>query len=235
MKAPIKAGSFSIIKDFETCPFRVFLAKVEKEPEPEIDDDPNHPLIRGDRIHKEAEAFIRGEGPLTRDLRRVEGRLNELKEKYQDGVIEVEQKWGFNRDWEPVDFFADDVWLRVICDVVEHLDTNQIWVEDWKSGRSFGNEVKHTQQKQLYGIAAMMRYPQVQHVGASMQYVDEGKEKKSRYNRDALPQLLERWTKRIEALTSAITFPPKPSRGACRFCPFGPSNGTGACAYGVEV
>lgn len=233
MKPPITAWSFSLLKNFEACPYRVYLANVEKSPQPPVN-DPDHPLIRGDRLHKEAEAFIKGTGPLTRGLRRFKARLEELAEKYPEGTIECEQRWGFDKEWNEVDFFSDDCWARVICDVVEHHPNLTLEVGDWKSGKSFGNEVKHMQQQQLYGLTAMMRYPEVTHVKTTMDYLDEGKTKASKYTRDVLPQLLGRWEQRARKLTEALVFPAKPNRGNCKFCPYGVNVGTGACPYAVE-
>lgn len=231
---PIKAWSFSLLKDYETCPYRVYLARVERCPQPEIGDDPNHPLTRGDRLHKECEALIRGDGLLTAGIRRFKTRLNDLAAKYPLGTVEVEQRWGFDHNWSSVPWDDPACWLRVICDVVEHVDNHTLIIDDWKSGKSFGNELKHTQQKNLYGTAAMMRYPGRSIVQPAMNYLDEGKTTPSRYTRAVLPRFIDTWTKRAEKLTNAVTFPPKPNRGNCRFCPFARTNGTGACAYAAE-
>lgn len=233
-KPPVRSWSFSLLKDYEACPYRVYLARVERQPQPEPD-DPNHPLVRGDRIHHEAEDYIRGTGPLTKDLRKVESTLNELRFAFDDGQVEVEQKWGFDREWTPVEWDAGECWLRVICDVVRHMDNDTLEIVDWKTGKSFGNEVKHTQQRQLYAIAAFMRYPNATHVKARMLYTDEGKEKSNHYDRSMLAQMQAQWDKRGGALTNALTFPPKPNRGNCKYCPFGIANGTGVCAYSVEA
>jgi RecB family exonuclease len=235
MQPPVQKWSFSVLKDFEACPYRVYLSKVEQEPEPDIE-DPDHPLIRGDRVHKEAEAFIRGEGPRTRDLRKFDEELHRLRDRYAEGAVEIEQKWGFTRNWEPTDFFGSDVWGRVICDVVEHLDNNTLNIDDWKTGKSWGKEVAHTQQMQLYGLVAMMRYPHITHARVNMRYLDEGKTKSQRYSRDMLSQFVQKWQSRADKLTKALTFPPKPNKGNCKFCPYSMNNGgTGACAYAVEV
>lgn len=235
MQPPIKSGSFSVLQDFEKCPFKVYLAKVEKIPEPEIGDDPDHPLVRGDRVHKEAEAFIKGEGPLTHDLRRFEQRLTDLQEKYAEGKVSCEEKWGFTRQWEPTGFYANDVWLRVIADVVEFSDDGKsAIVTDWKTGKSWQKDVPHGMQRQLYAISTFMRYPDVDFIQANMAYLDEGKEKPTNYNRSQLTHFLPKWEQRLSNLTNALTFPPKPNRANCRFCPYGPNDaGNGECAYGV--
>lgn len=232
-KGPIQSVSFSLIKDFEACPYRVYLSHVEKAPQPDHSDDPKHPLVRGDRVHKEAEAYIRGEGPLTKDLRKFEQRLTELAERYAEGRVEVERKWAFDEHWDPCDWHNGVV--RMITDVTEHLDdeTKGLRTTDWKAGKSFNKDVEHTQQRQIYAIGAFMRYPHIQFVEVTHAYLDEGKEKTSRYTRANLPHLLPSWQKRIDRIRGALTFQPKANRGNCRFCDFGVNVGTGACPYAV--
>lgn len=233
MKPPVESWSFSALTADEKCPYFTYLAKVEKVPQPEPD-DPDHPLIRGDRIHKEAENFIKGKGPFTRNLRKFEETLQYYADQFQQGRVEVEEKWGFDKEWSPTDWKS--AWLRVVCDVVLHrTDENWLTVDDWKTGKSFNKQVPHTQQRQLYGISALMRYPHIDGVTVRMSYLDEGKVSTSDYSRVALDGLLPKWHERGERMTGRMTFPPKPNRGNCRFCPYGPSNGNGRCVYGVEV
>lgn len=232
---PIKSWSFSLLKDFEACPYRVYLMRVERAPRPAIDDDPNHPLTRGNRVHEEIEHAIRGDGPITREAKKVSDVVEDLREKFPDGIIEVEQEWGFNAQWEVVDWRDPQCWARVKCDVVEHMSPDAAGVDDWKTGKSFGNEVKHRQQSQLYGVATFMRYPKLITVRTRMIYTDEGKIVPGNYSRAALPTLLDRWTARAMAMTTATHFPAKPNRGNCRFCPYGVEVGTGACAYAVGL
>lgn len=234
MQPPIKSWSFSALRDFEACPYRAYLAKVERAPQPDHSDDPKHPLVRGDRVHQEAEAYIRGEGPLTKDLRKFGEHFGELRERFAGGHVEVEQKWGFNHYWQPVEWTDRDAWARIIADVVDHIDATVARVEDHKTGKSMGKEVAHTQQTQLYAVAAMLRYPELEIVEAQLNYLDEGKTRTKRYQRDAVMHFLERWTQRGVKMTTAMVFKPKPNKGKCRFCPFGTENGTGYCSFAVS-
>lgn len=231
-KGPIQSVSFSLIKNFETCPYRVYLSHVEKVPAPDHSDDPKHPLVRGDRVHKEAEAYIRGEGSLTKDLRKFEQRLQELAERYAEGRVEVEQKWAFDEDWQPCDW-RDGV-VRMITDVTEHNgETKSARIIDWKTGKSFNKDVEHTQQRQLYAIGAFLRYAGIEFITVTHAYLDEGKEKSSNYTRANLPHLLPSWQNRIDRIRGSLTFQPKANRGNCRFCDYGTNVGTGACPFAV--
>lgn len=232
MKPPIKRWSFSALRDFETCSYRIFLAKVEKAPQPVIE-DPNHPLERGKRIHTEAEEFIKGENGLTRNLRKCESTLEQLHELYEQGLVDVEEKWGLDRQWRPVSWDNPECWGMVRLDAMVHGDRG-LHVYDHKTGKSWNKDVAHIQQMQLYAIAAFMYFPDTTLVETSLLYLDEGKESSRVYTRSALADLLPRWQARAERLTSATAFPAKPNKGNCRFCPFGRANGTGACAYDVS-
>ena len=236
MNAPIKFWSFSALKDFEACPYKIYLQRVERHPRPSYDDDPDHPLTRGSRIHKEAELFVKGEGPLTRDLIKHKGRLEELVEVFQEGRLEVEQSWWANTAWAPVNYQDPEKWVVVICDAFEHKNDIAGVVTDYKSGKSFGNEVKHAEQMMLYAVAAFMRYPNLMTVEVELLYLDEKTVKRKSYDRTSLAALLDRWSKRGERLTSAVVFPAKPNKSNCRFCAFSPNNGgTGICAAAVEL
>jgi len=237
VNAPIKFWSFSALKDFEVCPYKVYLGRVEKHGRPDYSDKPDHPLTRGSRIHKEAELFVKGEGPFTRDLQKHKDRLCELQEVFTEGRLEVEQSWWANSDWAPTSYNEPDKWVTVICDAFEHnLNLTNACVTDYKSGKSWGNEVKHTEQMQLYAVAAFMRYPELLSVDVELIYLDEKTVKRRTYLRPAIAVYIERWTKRAVRLTSCVNFPAKPNKSNCRYCPFSPNEeGTGVCSYGVEI
>lgn len=232
-EAPIRFWSFSAVKAFEACPYYMYLDRVEQAEKPDFSEDPKHPLVRGDRIHTEAEEFIKGDGPLTKDLNKFTEKLQDLRELYDSGRVYVEEKWGFNRDWRPVDW--KERWAGVICDVViVSEDGRTITVIDWKSGKSMNKEVPHQQQLQLYAAATLMKFPDADLVIGQMAYLDEGKVLERKIDRSRLPYYIQRWTSRGEALTSATSFPPKPNTMNCKYCDFGPTVGTGVCPYAPD-
>lgn len=233
---PVSFWSFSSLKNFEACPFRIYLQRVERAPKPIFAEDADHPLVRGQRVHQEAEAFVKGEGIITRDLRKQAERLTELAEEYGKGLVEVEQKWWCNKNWSPVAEEHPDRWHLVICDAFHHISNQHGRVIDYKTGKSFGNEIKHGEQMQLYAIQAFMRYPDLVVVEVELIYLDENHSTLRRYDRTKISALISRWEKRAERLVTATHFPPKANKSNCRYCDFGPNNGgTGACPYGVPL
>ena len=232
----IKAWSFSRLVKFEECPYTIYLAAIKKEAKPEpVEGEKESAGDRGTRIHQEAEDYVRGtihELPTT--LKKLEKDFTYLKTMYAEGKVELEEDWGFDRDWNSTGYFDDNIWLRVKCDVVIHHDKTQATVIDHKTGKSWGNEVKHMQQGQLYAVAAFMKYPDLERIDVEIYYIDEGKIKKKSYSRDKFLRYLERFTERGLRVTTTIDFRAKPNIHNCRFCDYGPNKGTGACPYGVE-
>lgn len=235
LKPPIKAWSFSRLMNYEECPYRVYLSSVEKLPMPEID-DPAHPLIRGNRIHDEAERFVKGEAELTPDLKKFEDRLTWAREEYAEGNVNVEEEWGFNNEWGVTGYWDDDVWNRTKLDLMIRLDEKAALIVDHKTGKKFGNEVKHISQGQLYVVTTFLKFPELENIRVEFWYLDHKDTTLGRdYTRAQLPRMLARWAERGNRLTTATHFPPKPNKKNCRFCNFGIEKGTGACPYAVPL
>lgn len=230
----ITAWSFSRLENFEKCPHRAFLAYVEKRPEPPTVDRTH--AERGIKVHKTAEDYIQGKSDDYDGLAKVKPLLDELRDAHAMQNVVVEQEWAYDTEWGMSEWFAPDVWGRVKCDAVrfkgEVLD-----VIDWKTGKKFGNEVKHIQQGQLYAVSAFMRYPEVQVVTTDFEYVDKGERLVREYTRDILPKLLTIWDGRLRTMTTAQAFPAKPNRSNCKFCPYSPASnkGDGSCPWGVPA
>lgn len=234
----IPTWSFSRLEVYEKCPYQAYLKFVEKRPEPE-NQKGREAADRGKRVHEAAEAYVRGEGPMITELKRFEEDLDEAKEAYAHGDVELEGDWGFDRQWQPTGYYDDDVWLRVKLDQLRWLDAERTTarVVDYKTGRKDGNEVKHNQQGQLYVISTFMRHPELEVIDCEFYYLDHGKKSLPRqYTREKAMQFFPRFHQRGEQLTSALVFPAKPNRINCRYCPYSPNNGgDGSCPEGVDA
>lgn len=214
---PVPAWSFSSLTRYESCPYAVYLSKVEKAP------DPSGPAAdRGSAIHKECEDYIQGfTSEQTSNMKRFSALIDSLREKYADGIVEIEQDWAFDREWSVTGWSAPDCWARVKLDVMLHESETSGRVYDWKTGKKFGNEVKHSQQLQLYAIAAFIRYPKLEFVDGRMIYLDKGEELSMQYTREQALMFKPRWESRAFRLTTATDFQPKPSTHNCRWCAHG--------------
>jgi RecB family exonuclease len=232
----ISAWSFSRLEVFEKCPYQAKLSFADKI-EQAMDPGREEALNRGTRIHKEAELFVKGEGPLTSGLARYQKHLEEAAEHYQKGLALVEDEMAFTTDWEGTSWFSDEAWLRVKIDRVDFQDSDRLVAKlvDYKTGKKDGNEVKHSQQGQLYTLAGFCRYPELQTLTYEFVYLDHNiPTTRKTYTRDQAMKFHAWFHERGMRMTTATEFPPKPSRITCKFCPYGPSRGNGFCEFGVE-
>lgn len=124
-------------------------------------------------------------------------------------------------------------WVRMKLDAMVMHDETTATVIDYKTGRKFGNEVKHGEQLQLYQLAAFMRYPKLQTVYAELWYLDQDEITSQKFTRTMGLRFREKFTKRGDALTSCEVFPPNPNKFTCKWCMYGPWNG-GQCSVGVR-
>jgi hypothetical protein len=234
----ISSWSFSrLTEDYEVCPLKAKFLYVDKKPRPEA--TKGDALLRGSRIHEGAEQYVMGQrDDLIPELAKVKPVIDTYRAAYPLGNIEVEQDWAFNRDWQQTSWFDKDTWFRLKLDVFVNNHDGTAEVLDWKSGKKFGKEVAHSQQGTLYGISAMLRYPEINQVSIKFSYVDQPRtaDTSKTFSRETLMRLLPSWNSRAKAMTEATTFPAKPSKISCRYCPFSPNNnGDSSCPYGVPV
>ena len=199
-----KSWSFSSLLNYEKCPHTQTFPYKERNSE--------H-AARGIEIHTSIERYLLGETTECPFPNLPFDRLQDGK-----GDLAVEEKWGFDRDWEPTDYKS--AWLRIKADTAK-ATTDLVTVIDYKSGKRQNNEIKHGQQTLLYMIGAACRYPTVDRFTSELWYVDIDLVYPSQeYTRDQLMKTKDRWNKRGIVMTSATTFPPKPSRSNCKYCDF---------------
>lgn len=232
VKGTIQSWSFSRLTVHEQCPQQAKLSFVEKLPQPEP--KANNPGVRGDRIHKSAELYVTEGTEMDAEMAEIfkgfKDRLAKLRNLYGQGLVEVEQDWHYDDVWAVT---AEKYpWLRVKCDVVVRPEPSDMILIDWKSGKKFGNEMKHLDQTRLYAIAAFMRYPELHRCTTELWYVDQDEISSYSYTREQAERLLPRYEARVRTMMEDTVFRPRPSVPNCKYCPYGP-RGTGACPVGL--
>lgn len=230
----IRSWSYSRLMDFESCPYKAKLKLIDKIPEPERPLPPGkteHANDRGTRVHNECELFVRGEGPLPQEARYFEDELKSLQRQYKKGMVSLEGEWGFDKEWQPIDWKL--AWLRLKLDANVHLTETHAAVIDYKTGKKFGNEIKHGEQLQLYALAVFLRYPQIQHVTAELWYFDANDLTSLDITRPVGLRSLKPFDKRGRRMTEATEFKPNPNMHSCKYCPYHPAKGSGHCTFGV--
>lgn len=234
----LKTWSHTRLGVFDQCKYQAKLKYIDKIPEPERPLPPGkteHANDRGSRIHDAAERYIKGGIELIPELKHFAPEFMKAREYYAIKQATTEGDWGFDRNWNPVAWMSSDVWCRIKCDLVVLLDKKTAVVVDYKSGKRYGNEVKHGEQMQLYVIGTLLRWPGVETVTTELWYVDLNEMASATYRRDQGLRFVKNFERRADLLTSCEDFPPNPNQFSCRWCPFKPAHlgGTGHCSVGV--
>jgi RecB family exonuclease len=212
----IQAWSFSGLLDYEACPRRAKFRYIDKFK------TESHPAAaRGTAIHDLAEKYVKGElEDLPKELGKFVHEFHEWKQLYTQKLVRCEEDWGATHQWMPTGFFDEDVWWRGKLDLcVLEPDKKHATVIDHKTGKRFGNEVKHAQQGQLYAFATFMMLPEYETVSASMCYLDLGEWSRTMtYTREQAAKIGARFISRAERMTTDTTFVAKPNKFNCRWC-----------------
>jgi hypothetical protein len=122
------AWSYSRLDGFETCPRKFWHLNVKKDlKEPESD-----AMIEGKTTHKAFELRLRDRVTLPIHLRVHEGALAMIEKSA--GQKLVEQQICLDVNWQPVEWYSKDAWLRVKSDLTQYNGSYGV-VWDWKTGR----------------------------------------------------------------------------------------------------
>lgn len=227
MNKTISTVSISKLHVYESCPYRAKLAWVDKIP----DVQPRKAADRGTAIHQLAEDYVRGEiANLPPELKHFASEFTALRQLYNEGKVSLEGEWGFNENWEPTEYKS--AWLRVKADAVVFLSDSQAVVVDHKTGKRYGNELKHAEQTQLYSIAALIRNPKLQVVDTELWYLDQDDLAHMPVKHKMLSRYIQIFDKRFKAMSNDTTFKATPNISSCKFCPYHPSK-QGDCEHGV--
>lgn len=235
----ITSWSHSKLTDFEKCKFLCWLKHDQKIPEPERPLKPGqteHANDRGSRIHDNCEQYVDGRiDVLTPEADKYFGpQIDLLRVLFKEGLVSLEGEWGMNEDWDVAKW--REAWLRLKLDAIVFHSKTHATVIDYKTGRKFGNEVKHAEQLQLYQLVAFLRYPELEHVTAELWYLDQpdGQNLTSlTFTRKQGLRFRDSFDRRGRALTSCTSWPPNPNVHSCKWCQYGPWNG-GQCQVGVQ-
>lgn len=223
----IKSWSFSRLMDWETCKFYAWLKHAKRIPDPK----PSPAADRGTAIHTIAEDYVNGVGsdivPVPLQKFDIEFRaMRNLKKQSPNQVIQ-ELEWGFDTQWNPVPYKG--AFGRVKSDLIKfNPDFTQGVVVDYKTGKKFGNEVKHGRQLEVYALSSFIMYPNLQVLDMEDWYLDLNEMLAIRNitREKALKVYMRVFDAKFREMTSATKFPPNPNVNSCKYCPYGD---TGHC------
>lgn len=221
----LKAWSFSRLTLYEGCPHKAKLQYIDKIEELPRELQPGQTEFandRGSRVHAAAETYVKGEtDELAAELLHFKPELETLRGLYPDAVT-PEEMWCFTEDWATCNHDDyDNIWLRVIADAFVWLSDTEVTIVDYKTGKRYGNELKHGQQMTLYALATAMKYPQVETIHTELWYLDLNELASQTYRAHQALAFAKNFNDRALRLTSDTEFKPKPSKSSCMFCPYG--------------
>jgi CRISPR/Cas system-associated exonuclease Cas4 (RecB family) len=222
----LKSASYSRLLDFESCALKAKMKHVDRIPEEKAP-----AAERGTAIHQMAEDYVRGKLKiLPIELKKFSDEFLALRTRFEEGSVSLEGDWGFDKDWNRAEWKL--AWMRIKLDARVQVSPTHSIVIDYKTGKRFGNEIKHGEQVVLYGLAEILREPLVEKVTIELWYTDIDDMVPLTYTREQLLRFLPQFEKRLKKMTSATEFPPNPNVFSCKWCAYGPNKGK-QCQYGV--
>jgi hypothetical protein len=114
------------------------------------------------------------------------------------------------------------------------LSKKHVLVIDYKTGRKFGNEIKHAEQVQLYAIATSIKYPDAETIDVELWYFDQ--KDGENYTHESKPASkwlyhLKLFNNRGKRMMSETEFAPNPNAISCKWCPYK----DGICPHAVTT
>lgn len=226
----ITSASYSRLLDFESCRLKAYYKHVERVPDPR----PATAADRGTDIHNRMELYTRGLGDMPAEVsKHFKDEALSLRNHFTKGVVSLEGEWAFDHDWQPTEWKGG--WFRLKADAVVHMSKKHAVVIDFKSGKRFGNEIKHGEQLQLYALSVFIREPTVERITSELWYFDQNELATYDVTRAQGMRCLKGFDNRAQKMTTATTFPANPNGFSCKWCPYKPVElgGTGHCKVGV--
>lgn len=235
----IHSWSHSRLVDFEKCKHLAFLKYEKRIPEPERPLPPGkteHANDRGTRVHDALENYVRGKSDVfPLEAKSFSHEIESMRKLFAIGTVSLEGEWGFDRAWDVIEWKR--AWLRMKLDALVFLSPQEAVAIDYKTGKVFGNEIKHGEQVMLYQLAAFLRFPELEIVHTELWYLDQDELTHKRFTRDQGLRFRQGWNMRGVALTTCTEWPANANKWSCQYCPYGSpehgfANGTGDCLAG---
>ena len=209
-----KPWSHSALDDFVNCPRSYYEKRIAKS----VTEERSEQMIWGEEVHKAFELRqLNGKkvSPLPEALQIHEPFMQRLKA--MPGMRWTEQKVGFNRKAEPCDFFAEDVWCRLIIDY-KKVHENFAVIVDYKTGKPH-NKFK---QLKLCALHTFADHPDVDTVSVMYYWTKTQTTTMENYTRDQIPELWAPFVPDLRQYAQAFkedVWQPRPS-GLCNgWCP----------------
>jgi len=159
-----RAWSYSALTQWEGCHFQYKLEKIDKIKVPM-----GAPLVRGIRVHEEAEGYLKHEtAELPQSLTLLRSHYEALRKVR--GLM-IEEAYAFTAKWERCGWMAPDVWLRVKVDYAYKPRPTLIKIGDHKTGKMRDSQKP---QLRLYALTGLLVDAKAKEAASELAYVDQG-------------------------------------------------------------
>lgn len=204
--------SHSAKGDFLNCAKQYYEKRVAKS----VVELPNEAGDWGNYVHKNFEKYLKGEiTTLPGNLAPYRDYLDTLANA--KGRMLVECQYAINREMQPCDWLAPDVWCRGIVDVL-YLHGQQAMAIDHKTGK----QKEDFEQLKLNALLIFIHHPEIIAVRCAYSWLKTDQVTTAVFLRSDEAELWEDFLPFLKAYQHAFktgTFPPRPS-GLCNgWCP----------------
>lgn len=210
MSKPV-AWSFSRLNNYETCPRQYYEMNVARN----FKDVGNEHTRYGTEVHKALQERVANGKRLPLHLTYLEPAA--IKFAGATGEKLTEQQLAINRGFEPTDWFAQDVFCRVIIDLAIVNPPHAVLV-DYKTGKNISNDFT---QLKLAAAVFMLHVPDVKETTLAYYWTKHKKPTYQGLTRDGAgavwAELLPR-VKRLERAYEKHEWPAQPNNLCKRFC-----------------
>jgi hypothetical protein len=199
--------SYSALNNWRTCPkkyFHNFVAKDFKEEQGEQ-------LKWGQEVHNLLAERLKKDKPLPFTMRNCEPWITKLKSTTHR--LYVEQKLAITEQFRPCEYFAKDVWFRMVADVLK-IDHDIGLLLDWKTGR-----VNPDNDQLVMGAQAVFaHFPQLKAIRSVFVWLKDDMKTEATIWRNDLQAFWAKFMPELNRFREAhelTNFPPNPS-GLCK-------------------
>lgn len=226
--------SFSKLGVYENCAYRYKLKYIDKVPEPEQPlpkGKSEHANDRGSRVHEGNEIYVKGESDfLPSESESFTALIDDLRERYQQGIVLLEHDWCFNGDWEPCSEEEREA-ITIVDFAVWLIPDKWLLIGDYKTGNQY--PAKHADQMQLYALAGFKRYPYLERITTELWYLDKDDIATMHHKPTGVGAIQRAYRNRVGKMERDTEFKPASHVHACKWCPYNPSRG-GECPFAYD-
>jgi CRISPR/Cas system-associated exonuclease Cas4 (RecB family) len=204
--------SYSALSTFQQCPrkyYRIKVAKDIKEPMSEV-------ILYGQALHKAAEDYVGRSKPIPEKFSFIKPYLDVFLTI--EGERYCEYRMGLTKELEPCEFFAKDVWLRSVADLLI-ISGDTAFLVDYKTGKS---QYADTKQLELMALCVFKHFPQVKLVKGGLLFVVTQEFIEAEYTPEGQKEAWMSWFDeliRLEGCYDSETWNPSPNFSCKKFCP----------------